>query len=119
MPSKSPFQIDIPLTDVLSFVFPPDTTPSDQPIWIDSEHPDRCLSPQQLLRWVRRLGLGLDRLGLGQDEAVMMYSTNHIFVPVAYLGVAGSGRVFTGCNPAYGVDGIRPVRNVVHFISAS
>lgn len=106
MPAKSPFQIDLPLSDVLSFVFPPHTTPSTKPIWIDAEHTDRSLSPAQLLGWVKRLGVGLDKLGIGQNEAVMMYSSNHIYVPVAYLGIAGSGRVFTGCNPAYGVSGM-------------
>ncbi|KAK5003756.1 hypothetical protein LTR28_009779, partial [Elasticomyces elasticus] len=74
------------------------------PIWIDADEPEKhSLSPKQLLGWVKRLGVGLDRLGLQQNEAVMMYSSNHIFVPAAYLGVAGSGRVFSGCNPAYGV----------------
>lgn len=106
MPQKSPFQIDIPLTDVLSYIFPEDTQPYDQPIWIDAEEPDRSLSPKQLLHWVKRLGVGLDKLGIAQDEAVLMYSANHIFVPIAYLGVAGSGRIFSGCNPAYGIDGM-------------
>ncbi|OQO14039.1 hypothetical protein B0A48_00915 [Cryoendolithus antarcticus] len=104
MPQKSPFQIDIPATDVLSYVFPEGTRPSDQPIWIDADNTLNSLSPAQLLQWVKRLGVGLDRLGIGQDEAVMMYSSNHIFIPVAYLGIAGSGRIFTGCNPAYGVN---------------
>lgn len=106
MPQKSPFQIDIPLTDVLSFVFPESKTPSSQPIWIDAERTERSLSPAQLLGWVRKLGVGLDKLHVGQNEAVMVFSTNHIYVPVAYLGIAGSGRVFTGCNPAYGVKGM-------------
>lgn len=105
MPQKSPFQIDIPLTDVLSYVFPKDTEPYDKPIWIDAAQPDNSLSPKQLLQWVKRLGVGLDRLNIGQNECVLMYSTNHIFVPVAYLGIAGSGRVFSGCNPAYTVNG--------------
>ncbi|KAF2729248.1 4-coumarate-CoA ligase, variant, partial [Polyplosphaeria fusca] len=34
----------------------------------------------------------------------MVYSQNHIFIPVAYLGIAGSGLIFNGCNPAYGVE---------------
>ena len=105
MPQKSPHQIDIPATDVLSYVFPKGRLPSEKPIWIDAEHTKRSLSPAQLLQWVKRLGSGLDKLGLGQNEVVMMYSSNHIFVPVLYLGVAGSGRIFSGCNPAYGVDG--------------
>ncbi|KAF2220754.1 hypothetical protein BDZ85DRAFT_267091 [Elsinoe ampelina] len=104
MPLKSPFQLDIPLTDVLSFVFPPEHTPPDQPVWIDAENTDNCLSPAQLLQWVRRLGAGLDTLDIKQNEVVMMYSSNHIFVPVVYLGTAGSGRIFSGCNPAYGVN---------------
>lgn len=106
MPQKSPYQIDIPLTDVLSYVFPDDgSQPYDQPIWIDAANTSNSLSPKQLLHWVKRLGVGLNKLGIGQDEAVLMYSANHIFVPVAYLGVAGSGRIFSGCNPAYGVNG--------------
>jgi 4-coumarate--CoA ligase len=104
MPQQSPFQIDIPQTDVLSYVFPQGKEPSDQPTWIDAEDPTRSLSPRQLLQWVKRLGVGLDRLGIKQNDAVLMYSSNHIFVPVAYFAVAGSGRIFTGCNPAYGVD---------------
>lgn len=104
MPRQSPFSIDIPQTDVLSYIFPREREPSDQPIWIDADDTSNSLSPRQLLSWVRRLGVGLDKLGVKQNEAVMMYSSNQIYVPVLYLGVAGSGRVFTGCNPAYGVN---------------
>lgn len=104
MPFKSPFTIDIPTTDVLSYVFPEGKPPSEKPIWIDANDTTNALSPRQLLQWVRRLGIGLDRLGIRQNEAVMMFSSNHIFVPVVYLGVAGSGRIFTGCNTAYGVN---------------
>lgn len=106
MARKSPFQIDIPETDVLSYVFPPNTEPYDKPIWIDAAAPEKSLSPKQLLKWVKRLGVGLDKQKIGQNEAVMIYSANHIFVPVAYLGIAGSGRVYSGCNPAYGVNGM-------------
>lgn len=36
----------------------------------------------------------------------MIYTPNHIFVPVAYLGIVGSGRVFSGMNPIYTVNEI-------------
>ena len=104
MPQKSPFSLDIPKTDVLSYVYPDGKQPTDKPIWIDANDTSNSLSPRQALQWIKRLGVGLDRLGIQQDEAVMMYSSNHIFVPVLYLAVAGSGRLFTGCNPAYGVN---------------
>lgn len=107
MPQASPFQLDIPYTDILSFILPPGEEPSTKPVWIDAEDPSRSLSPAQLLQWVKRLGLGLQRLGLKEGDVVMVFSTNHIFMPVAYLGLSGAGYIFTGCNPAYGLDGIR------------
>ena len=104
MPQKSPFKLDIPGTDILSYVFPDGGQPSNTPVWIDADDASNTLSPEQLLQWVKRLGVGLDKLGIRQNEAIMMYTTNHIFIPVVYFGVIGSGRVFTGCNPAYGVN---------------
>ncbi|KAF2646696.1 4-coumarate-CoA ligase 2 [Massarina eburnea CBS 473.64] len=104
MPSQSPFQIDIPQTDLLSYLFPPSQTTSDKPIWIDADDIENSLSPRQLLQWVKRLGSGLQNLGLKKQDVVMMYSNNHIFVPVAYLGISGSGCIYSGCSPSYGVD---------------
>lgn len=106
MPQNSPFNIEIPATDILSYVYPEGKDPYDQPIWIDAVEPERSLSPKQALTWIKRLGVGLDNLKIPKDEVVMMFSTNHIFCPVAYLGVAGSGRIFSGCNPAYTVKEI-------------
>lgn len=118
MPEKSLFQVDIPSTDLLTWLFPPNSAPSDRPIWIDADNPDtRSLSPRQLLQWVKRLGYGLNRLHLQQNDVVMVFSTNHIFFPVAYLGIAGHGYVFSGCNPAYGVAGT-VYRTVVAIIKS-
>lgn len=100
---NSPFQIDIPAADILSYVFPEGKAPSDQPIWIDAEDTSNSLSPKQLMSLVKRFGVGLDKLRVRSGEAVMMYTRNHILIPAFYLGVAGTGRIFTGCNPAYGV----------------
>lgn len=113
MPSQSPFQIDIPGTDILTYLFPQSKPPSSKPIWIDADDTKNSLSPRQMLQWVKRLGLGLQNLGLQRQDVVMMYSTNHIFVPVAYLGVAGCGCIYSGCNPAYGVEGLLSKLNVV------
>lgn len=108
MPEKSLFQIDnIPETDILTYFFPRGTTPSNQPIWTDADQPNKkSLSPRQMLHWVKRLGIGLGRFGLQQNDVVLVLSTNHIFYPVAYFGAAGHGYILSGCNPAYGVDGM-------------
>lgn len=104
MPLKSQYQIDIPATNILDYVFPEGKEASDQPVWIDADDTTNSLSPKQLLYWVERLGAGLEKLGFNYGDAIMMVSSNHIFIPVLYLGIAGAGRVFTGGNPAYGVQ---------------
>jgi hypothetical protein len=35
----------------------------------------------------------------------MIFTPNHIFVPVAYLGIVSAGAAFSGANPAYTVLG--------------
>lgn len=107
MPQDSIFQIDIPGSDVLSFVLPSGEAPSKKPIWINSEDTSKSISLAQLEVWVKRLGLGLQKMGLKQGDVVMVFSSSHIFMPVVYLGLPGAGFVFTGCNPAYGPQGIR------------
>jgi 4-coumarate--CoA ligase len=102
MPFSSPFpDVHIPKVDILTYLFPPGETPSTRPLWIDSKDTDISLSPAQLLQWVKRLAFGLERIGVKKGEVVMIYTPNHIFVPVAYLGIVGAGYAFSGCNPVY------------------
>lgn len=49
--------------------------------------------------------MGLEKLGVEKNEVVMIVTPNHIYVPIAYLGTVGSGRIFSGANPAYTADG--------------
>ncbi|KAI1334531.1 4-coumarate-CoA ligase [Xylariaceae sp. FL0016] len=99
---KSPYPpLSLPGSNVLSYLFPEKEEPSEEPLWLDAKDDKRNLSPKQLLHWVRRLCLGLERLGLTREDVVMIYTPNHVFVPVAYLGVVGAGCCFSGANPAY------------------
>ncbi|PGH15574.1 hypothetical protein AJ79_02356 [Helicocarpus griseus UAMH5409] len=116
MPKYSPFaSIPIPSSNVLTFLFPPDSPlrSSTKPIWIDSADPSVYLSTSTALQWVKRLAMGLERFqaasgvgGVKRGEVVLILSPNQIFVPVAYLGIVGSGRVFSGINPNYSVKEI-------------
>ncbi|KIM99958.1 hypothetical protein OIDMADRAFT_42856 [Oidiodendron maius Zn] len=102
MPLFSPFpELQIPKVDILTYLFPPGETQSRDPLWIDSEDTKISLSPVQLLQWVKRLAFGLERSGTKKGEVVMIYTPNHIFVPVAYLGIVGAGYAFCGANPIY------------------
>ncbi|OAA73415.1 4-coumarate-CoA ligase 2 [Cordyceps fumosorosea ARSEF 2679] len=98
--SKLP-DVEIPSVNVLDFIFDDPSNITDKPVWIDADDNAKSVSLRQALTWVRRIGLGLQRLGLRSGDVVMMCSTNHVLVPVLYLGVVGSTCAFTGTNPAY------------------
>lgn len=99
----SPFSFEA--TNVLDYAFPASETLSDEPLWIDSQNPERALSPKQALQWTKRVSSGLEALGLRRGDVVMVYTTNHIFVPPAYYGIVGGGFIFSAANPAYTVNG--------------
>ncbi|CAE7030508.1 hypothetical protein CFE70_004198 [Pyrenophora teres f. teres 0-1] len=114
MPVSSPFpDLDIPKCNLMHHLFPKGKPLSDKPIWVDSKKPERYLTQQTSLQWTKRLAMGLDRIGSKRGEAIMLCTPNHIFLPVAYLGIVGSGRVFSGANPA------NTVPEIVHQISDS
>lgn len=103
---RSPYpDIAIPEQNILTYLFGSGGSLPEDPIWIDAADSTKYLSLRTALQWIKRLAVGLDRLGVKKDEVVMIVSPNHIFVPVAYLGVIGSGRIFSGANPAYTADG--------------
>jgi 4-coumarate--CoA ligase len=90
--------------DILSHLFPEGQPVSGEAVWIDAADPQKKLSPHDALSWIKRLGCGLDRIGVGHGEVVMIYTPNHIFVPAAYLGIVGSSRAFSAINPIYTVS---------------
>lgn len=106
MPLQSPYPpLDIPKVNILSYIFAPDEVVPDTPLWIDSVDDSISLSLPQVKLWCKRIAIGLDRLGVKPGSVVMIYSPNHIFVPTAYLGIVGCGRIFSGTNPAYTLPG--------------
>ncbi|KAF4120116.1 AMP-binding enzyme [Geosmithia morbida] len=101
MPFASPYPpLDFPYVNILDYLFGQQPV-SDDPLWFDCKEPSRNLSTAQLLQWVKRLGYGLERLGLRRGDVIMICTPNQIFVPVAYLGIVGSGYIFSGANPTY------------------
>ena len=97
--------IDIPELDVLTYLFGNGEDLCEEPLWVNAADSNEYLSARTGLQWIKRLAIGLDKLGVKRGEVVMIVTPNNIFVPVAYLGVVGSGRIFTGVNPLYTADG--------------
>ena len=103
---RSPYpDIDIPEQDVLTYLFGSRQSLPESPLWINAASPDIYLSLRTGLQWIKRLAIGLDKLGVRKGDVLMIVSPNHIFVPIAYLGAVGSGRIFSGANPLYTADG--------------
>ena len=103
---RSPYpDLTIPEQDVLTYLFGSGDSLSETPLWINAASPDIYLSPCSGLEWMKRLALGLDKLGVKNGDVLMIVSPNHVFVPIAYLGTVGSGRIFSGANPMYTADG--------------
>ena len=106
MPQKSKFpDLDIPASNILDFIFAPnDPIDPTEPIWHDSQDPTNCLSKSQGLHRVKQLAVALDKLGIKEQEVVMIFTPNHVCVPIAYAGIVGSKRIFSGANPIYTVN---------------
>ncbi|EXJ61682.1 hypothetical protein A1O7_02111 [Cladophialophora yegresii CBS 114405] len=86
---------------ILDFLFPSDQGISDKPLWIDARDPSHWQSPKSALALARRLGFGLQRLGVQPGDRCLLFTPNHIMVPVSYLGIVGAGAAFSGANPAF------------------
>lgn len=124
MPYRSKYKdVHIPKCNILSYIFADAKGNSTKPTWIDANDPSRFISRDQVLVLLQRLAVGFDRLGVGEQEIIMVLSPNHIFVPLVYLAAAGSKRIFTGVNPAYTVGEIayqmKAVAAAVVFIHPS
>lgn len=100
-----PIRLTKQQVNVVDYLFPDGQEPSDKAVWLDAVEPKKKnLSPRQMQQWVKRLCLGLDRLGIAEGDVCMIYSPNHLFIPVAYLGIVGSVRCFSAANPIYTVN---------------
>ena len=104
---NSPYpNIDIPQTNILTYLFGDGgVDASDAPLWIDVLDDKKSLSSRTALQWIKRLALGLDRQDVKPGEVVLTVTPNHIFVPIAFLGIVAGGRIFSGANPIYTADG--------------
>ncbi|KAL8975197.1 MAG: hypothetical protein Q9197_000589 [Variospora fuerteventurae] len=101
MPFHSPFRdLEIPRTNVLTYLFPRAKSAKDTPLWIDSKNSEESIGATDLLQWTIRIGVGLDKLGINEGEVILVHSTNHVFLPVIYLAIIANRRIFSGANPA-------------------
>lgn len=103
---ESLYTIDLPTTDVASFVFSSGTPASRQKQqYFDADSPSKCFSLAQAEGYVKQLARGLQKLGLKDDDKILLFSQNQLFFPVVLWGTLAAGCVFTACNPSASASG--------------
>ncbi|EXJ66167.1 uncharacterized protein A1O5_10783 [Cladophialophora psammophila CBS 110553] len=96
----SPYQLDIPTTDIASFVLSSGTASSRiQPQYFDATNPSKCFSLEQAETYVKQLAHGLRKI-LNPGDKVLLYSGNRLLFPVLLWGTVAAGCVFTAASPS-------------------
>lgn len=104
---ESPFpDVHIPQRNILTYLFPNDALVTDEIIWQQANSWEMAMSLRKSLQCIKRLGSGLNKLGLRAGDVVFICTPNHVYVPIAYLGVVGSTFIFSGANPTYTAIGM-------------
>ncbi|RQM06615.1 hypothetical protein DH86_00001238, partial [Scytalidium sp. 3C] len=100
---KSPLpSVSIPEQNLLDLLFPRSTqTLSSEPLWVDASDTSNYLSLHTAKQWIKRFGCGLQKRGIGKGDIVLLFTPNHVFVPVGYLGTIASGAGCSGANPSF------------------
>lgn len=103
---RSPLpDIPIPHISVPTFIFSSGTSQTrQQPQYYDADRPSNNFSLAQAEVLVKRIALGLQSLGLRQDDKVLLYAGNSLWFPALLWGVIASTCVFSGCSPGASVS---------------
>ena len=109
MEHQSPYTIDIPVTDIPTFIFSGgDASSREAPQYFDAECPSRNFSLKDAETMVRQVGKGLQDLGLAPGDRVLLFAGNNLHFPVLLWGTIAGGFIFTGCTPTASAQGIAP-----------
>jgi hypothetical protein len=83
----SPYQIEITVSDIPSFIFASRSSVSKKsPLYFDAENPTKCYSLEEAEVMVKRIAKGLQNIGLQKGERVLLVSGNQLHFPVLFLG---------------------------------
>ncbi|KAF2435966.1 acetyl-CoA synthetase-like protein [Tothia fuscella] len=87
--------------DFITWTFSSGAPDLDKPLLIDPSDTTKSLSYNGLRSQVRRLLSGLQAVGVSPGDCVCVNSFNDVFYTTLYLGIIGSGAIFTAVNPSY------------------
>ncbi|PNY25941.1 4-coumarate-CoA ligase-like 7 [Tolypocladium capitatum] len=103
MPIASRWTCPLPELSLPSYLFgSPDGLLPQGKVFVDAGNPSRSLTFDQFRLYSKKIGLGLQKLGVGPGDTVALISGNELFVPCLFLGVVMAGAIFTGVSPSFG-----------------
>ena len=101
---RSPYHIQIPDQDILTFIFSSTKFHDDDQIWIDPIHPDLFVTLSMARDLTQRIGWALRNLGIGREapgkDIVLSFIENQVLVAPTVFGVLCAEGVHATCSPA-------------------
>lgn len=103
MPYHSQWTIDVPQCSFPSFLFDSPTKDlTENPHFIDAADPSIYVTRNGYRSWSQRFAVGLQKSGrFNPGDRVLIFSSNSMMYPVAFLGIVMAGGIFSGANPSY------------------
>ena len=98
--SSGDSEIDVPESDVTSFVLEQAVERGDKPALIDGPS-GRTITYAELARGIRSLAAGLAERGFGNGDVLAIYMPNVPEYAIAFHGAASAGGKATTANPLY------------------
>lgn len=104
---ESPCQVDIPVSDIPSWVFSAGTdTTRCSAQYFDADNPAQCFSLKEAELYVKQVAHGLEKLGLRPDDKVLLCSPNQLFIPILLWGAIAARCVFSAVSPTASKTGV-------------
>ena len=101
MTFKSPFHVQIPHEDILTFLFTRSRFAEHDPVYLDAKDPTTLVTLSQLRSFTRRLGYAFREQGIGISgpghDVVLSYVENQVMVAPTTLGILCAGGIHSTC----------------------
>lgn len=100
---SSPFSVDIPKQDLLTFLFDSNRFQDSDPVWIDPSRPDVFITKGKARELTQRIGRSLRDLGIGQNgpaqDVVIHFVENQTMIAPTAFGILCAEGICATCPP--------------------
>lgn len=95
----SPFHVDIPNQDILTFLFSSDRFQDHDPVWIEASSPDIFITKGKARKLTQQIGSSLRERGIGRDDVVIHFVENQVMIAPTAFGILCAEAICATCAP--------------------